>query len=63
VSNLDLAGWVKESLSFDQLILEFYDGEPRSGWVHTSFKSGRNRNQVLVYHEDGTVTTGLPGRA
>lgn len=38
-SNLEVASWIKESLKFDQLILEFWDGiDPYSGWVHCSIK-------------------------
>lgn len=50
VSNMELAKWMCANLDFDQLILEFYDeSDPNSGWVHCSYKSKNNRNQVLVY--------------
>ena len=45
-SNKDVAIWISENLSYDQLILEFYNGvDPRSGWVHVSYVSEeKNRN-------------------
>ena len=37
ISNPNLAKWIEKNLRFDQLILEFYDGEdPNSGWIHCS---------------------------
>ena len=56
LSNRDLAEWIKNNLSFDQLILEFYNGkDPRSGWVHVSYKSKEdNRKQVLTINKQGT---------
>jgi len=56
LSNRDLAEWIKNTLDFDQLILEFYNGkDPRSGWVHVSYKdSQNNRKQVLTINKQGT---------
>ena len=35
IDNFDLATWIVENLTFDQVILEYYtSGEPNSGWVH-----------------------------
>ena len=49
VSNPDLAKWIEKNLIFDQLILEFYTpGDPRSGWVHVSYKESNNRKSVLT---------------
>jgi len=48
VSNLKVAQWIRNNLVFDQLILEYHiDGVPESGWVHVSYKHGKNRMQVL----------------
>ena len=53
VDNKELAEWVRDNLEFDQLILEFYrDGEPDSGWIHISWDSGNNRNQLLRASRD-----------
>ena len=59
-SNYDVAVWIRDNLDFDQLILEFYEsGQPRSGWVHCSYKTdGTNRNQVLTINSEG-VSIGL----
>lgn len=56
LSNRDLAEWIKNTLDFDQLILEFYNGkDPRSGWVHVSYKSKEdNRKQCLTINKQGT---------
>jgi zinc D-Ala-D-Ala carboxypeptidase len=48
-SNLALAQWIARNLEFDQLILEGYDGkDPRSGWVHVSYREGRNRKEMMT---------------
>jgi len=49
VSNLVLAKWIRDTLDFDQLILEFYnENDPRAGWVHVSYRAKGNRNESLV---------------
>ena len=60
VSNLEVALWLTNNVSYDQCILEFWkEGEPNSGWIHVSYKDGSNRKQVLTY--DGkSYTNGLP---
>lgn len=48
--NKDVARWIRENLSFDQLILEFYDGKnPNSGWIHCSYVDN-NRKQAMVFN-------------
>jgi hypothetical protein len=48
-SNAEVAQWIESTLEFDQLILEFYTpGDPRSGWVHVSYKESNNRKSVLT---------------
>ncbi|MGL5944225.1 MAG: D-Ala-D-Ala carboxypeptidase family metallohydrolase [Waterburya sp.] len=48
--NKQVAEWIKENLSFDQLILEFYnDKDPNSGWIHCSYVDD-NRKQVLIFN-------------
>jgi hypothetical protein len=59
VDNYDLAMWVKENLDFDQLILEFYDGSPESGWVHVSLSgSHKNRGECLTINT-GSIKRGI----
>ena len=49
IDNYELAQWIRNNLDFDQLILEFYNGEPSSGWVHVSFAE-ENRKQLLTFN-------------
>ncbi len=47
VDNRELFNWVVENLEFDQAILEFYTGDPDSGWLHVSYNEDGNRKQTL----------------
>ena len=50
IANRDLANWIKVNLAFDQLILEFYHSDdPKSGWVHCSYRKDHNRNMCLIF--------------
>jgi len=51
IANYDLACWIRDNCTFDQLILEFYEpGKPNSGWVHVSrVLDGNNRRACLTY--------------
>ena len=53
--NAELFDWIKNNLSPDQLILEFYTpGEPNSGWIHCSWIEGTPRASFLhAFREDG----------
>ena len=55
VDNAELADWIHKTLSYDQLILEFYTpGEPNSGWIHCSITEGTPRKQFLhAFREEG----------
>lgn len=50
VATAEVAQWIADNLTFDQLILEFYDADdPNSGWVHVSYvASGNNRGEKLT---------------
>ena len=48
IDNYELAQWIRNNLDYDQLILEFYNGEPTSGWVHVSLCDD-NRKQILTF--------------
>lgn len=49
VDNRVVARWMRDNLTFDQLILEGYrPGDPNSGWVHVSYSTLRARKQVLT---------------
>jgi len=57
IPNAEVAEWVRDNLTFDQCILEFYrPGEPSSGWVHVSLKMDVTacRAQCLTINEGGT---------
>jgi len=50
VDNVTVARWIRDTLPFDQLILENYvQGQPNSGWIHCSYREGRLRKDVLTY--------------
>ena len=53
--NAELFDWIKNNLSPDQLILEFYTpGEPNSGWIHASWVEGTPRASYLhAYKSEG----------
>ena len=55
VDNAELFDWIKDNLTPDQLILEFYTpGEPNSGWIHCSWINGTPRASFLhAFKEDG----------
>ena len=62
VPNADLARWIKDSLSYTQLILEFYTpGVPDSGWVHVSYDPSNLKKQDLTATRRDGKTVYLPG--
>ena len=45
-----MAEWIRDHLTFDQLILECYvRGQPNSGWIHCSYRASGGRKQCLTY--------------
>ena len=58
LDNYELAQWVAQNLTYDQLILEFYGNDksdPNDGWVHTSYTATRkNRMKDLTINNKGT---------
>lgn len=58
LDNFELAQWVAQNLTYDQLILEFYGNDksdPNDGWVHTSYTTARkNRMKDLTINNKGT---------
>ncbi len=57
---LELYYWIAENLDFDQLILEYYSGEPSSGWVHVSYVGSENRGQTLRIDKSGVTRETVP---
>lgn len=61
VSNIELAYFVRDTLKFDQLILEHWNGrDPSSGWVHVSACGDRPMRQMVRTFSGGKSTPGLP---
>ena len=53
-TNRELFMYIKDHLTFDQLIGEFPDDMGEFAWVHCSYKAEGNRGEVLVaYKENG----------
>jgi len=56
--NYELCKWIESNLPFDQLILECYNGEPNSGWVHCSY-ADEGRRETLTYSKAKGYRQGL----
>jgi hypothetical protein len=56
VDNNKLFNWAIENVPFDQAILEFYTGDPDSGWLHMSYNEDNNRGETLrAFRENNKV--------
>jgi len=55
-SNAELFNYIKSSLAFDQLIWEFGNNN-NPDWVHCSYKTQGNRNEVLIAIKTNGKTT------
>ena len=56
IANNKLFEWATKNLTFDQAILEFYTGEPESGWIHLSYNEDNNRGETLrAFRENNKV--------
>ena len=56
VDNNELFNWVIGNVEFDQAILEFYTGDPESGWLHVSYNEDENRGETLrAFRENNKV--------
>lgn len=58
-----IAQWIRDNISFDQLILEYKTTGSGMPWIHVSFNKLGNRNQVFTFMNDrnckGPGVTGL----
>jgi hypothetical protein len=62
VPNHEVASWIKDNLSYTQLILEFYTkGVPDSGWVHVSYDPANLKKQDLTAVKQAGKTVYLNG--
>ena len=61
VDNYELAVWIRDesNLPFCQLILECYNGEKNSGWIHISYHPEDIRKECLTYHRSSGYRKGL----
>ena len=55
-SNAELFNYIKDHLDFDQLIWEFGNNN-NPAWVHCSYKTRGNRNEVLIAIKTNNQTT------
>ena len=51
-TNKELFIYIKDNLTFDQLIGEFPDNVWEYAWVHCSYKKEGNRGEVLIAYKD-----------
>lgn len=52
-TNIGVFTFIKKYLDFDQLILEYPDGNGNPAWVHVSLRrDGKNRREILVKLKD-----------
>lgn len=56
-TNRELFMYIKDHLSFDQLIGEFPDNVGEFAWVHCSYKTEGNRGEVLIAYKDDNNKT------
>ena len=47
-----IAQWIRDNVSFDQLILEYKTTGSGMPWIHVSFNKAGNRNQVFTFMND-----------
>lgn len=60
--NVELAKYIRDTLQFTQVILEFYTpGVPDSGWVHVSYDPANLKRQALTAVKQDGKTVYLPG--
>ena len=54
VDNLELAEWIEREISkANYILLEFYTGEPRSGWIHVEAGTDIIRGRFRTARYDG----------
>jgi uncharacterized Zn-binding protein involved in type VI secretion len=55
----DIAQWIKENISYDQLLLEYKTTGSGLPWIHISFNKDTSRAQVLTLLNNKTYSQGL----
>ncbi len=60
VSNAALWNFIFHTGRFDQLVAEYFSkDDPRAGWVHVSYRQGKNRKEALSCVAKGDYRKGL----
>ena len=54
-----MAQWIKDNIIFDQLLLEYKTTGTGLPWIHISFNSNGNRQQVLTFMNNKNAGSGL----
>lgn len=54
-----IAVWIRDNISYDQLLLEYKTTGSRLPWIHISYNKNGNRNQVLTFMNDRRYAVGL----
>lgn len=54
-----IAQWIKDNVSYDQLLLEYKTTGSGLPWIHISFNKDTSRKQVLTLLNDKTYSQGL----
>lgn len=53
IANYEVAKWIADNLTFDQLILEFpVKDKINAGWIHASWSNARLRHEVLTSYKE-----------
>jgi uncharacterized Zn-binding protein involved in type VI secretion len=55
----DIAQWIKDNVSYDQLLLEYKTTGSGLPWIHISFNKDQSRAQVLTLLNNATYSQGL----
>lgn len=54
-----IAIWIRDNISYDQLLLEYKTTGSKLPWIHISYNKDGNRNQVLTFMNDKRYAIGL----
>lgn len=49
---LEVANWIRDNLSYKQLILEMWRPEANRGWIHVSYDANNNKKQAFEMYKD-----------
>ena len=54
-----IAQWIRDNVSYDQLLLEYKTTGSKLPWIHLSFNKAGNRGQVMTFMNDKKYSNGL----